>query len=91
MCDKGRFQNFGFLATSHQKNAAIVIIIYTTTHVQILSPFGPNLVEIFEVVKRWVVVDVWVGDSTRFIYIIEVALKLLLNHRNPNTAVLGCD
>ena len=63
MRDRGRFQNFDFLVTLHQKNTAIVIIIYTITHVQILSPFGPNLVEIFEVVERWVVVDVWVGVS----------------------------
>ena len=79
MRDRGRFQNFGFLATLHQKNAAIVIIIYTTTHVQILSPFGPNLVEIFEVVERWVVVDVWVGDSIHKIcYRSEVHLYNLI-------------
>ena len=64
MHDRGPFQNFNFFATLHQKNTAIVIIIYTTAHVQNLSPFGPNLVEIFEVVERWVVVDVWVGVST---------------------------
>ena len=52
-----------------KKNTAIVIIIYTTEHVQSLSSFGPNLVEIFEVrrvtercrvVDVWVLVDVWV-------------------------------
>jgi len=58
MRDRGRFQNFNFLATLHQKNTAIVIIICTTAHVQSLSSFGRNLVEIFEVAKRWVVVDV---------------------------------
>jgi hypothetical protein len=63
MRDRGRFQNFNFLATLHQKNTVIVIIIYTTAHAQSLSSFGPNLVEIFEVVERWVVVDVWVGVS----------------------------
>jgi len=63
MCDRGQFQNFTFLATLHQKNTAIVIMIYTTAHVQSLSSFGPNLVEIFEVVERWVVVDVWVSVS----------------------------
>jgi len=63
MRDRGRFQNFNFLATLHQKNTAIVIIICTTAHVQSLSSFGCNLVEIFEVAERWVVVDVWVGVS----------------------------
>ena len=37
-----------------------MVIIYTTAHVQSLSSFGPNLVAIFEVIERWVVVDVWV-------------------------------
>ena len=63
--DRGRFQNFNFLATSllyTKKNTAIVIIICTTAHVQSLSSFEPNLVEIFEVAERWVV-DVWVGVS----------------------------
>ena len=64
MCDRGQFQNFNSLATLHQKNAATVIIIYTTEHVQSLSSFGANLVEIFEVAERWVVVDVWVGVSS---------------------------
>jgi hypothetical protein len=63
MRDRGRFQNFNFLAALHQKNTAIVIITYTTAHVQSLSSFGANLVEIFEVVERWGVVDVWVGVS----------------------------
>jgi len=63
MRDRGRFQNFNFLATLHQKNTAIVIIICTTAHVQSLSSFGCNLVEIFEAAERWVVVDVWVGVS----------------------------
>ena len=62
MRDRGRFQNFNFFATLHQTNTAIVVI-YATAHVRSLSPFGPNLVEIFEVVERWVVVDVWVGVS----------------------------
>ena len=59
MCDRGHFQNSNFLATLHQKNTAIVIRIYTTEHVQSLSSFGPNLVEIFKVVERWVVVGSW--------------------------------
>ena len=63
MRDRGRFGSFDFFANLHQKNTAIVIRIYTTAHVQNLSSFGPNLVEIFEVVERWVVVDVWVGVS----------------------------
>jgi len=63
MRDRGRFQNFNFLATLHQKNTAIVIIICTTAHVQSLSSFGCNLVEIFKVAERWVVVDVWVDVS----------------------------
>ncbi len=61
--DRGHFQNFNFLATLHQKNTAIVIRIYTIAHIQSLSSFGPDLVEIFEVAERWVVVDVWVGVS----------------------------
>ena len=28
-------------------------------------------------------------SPTRFIYIVEVALKLLLKHGNPNTTILG--
>ena len=40
-----------------------MIIIYNTEYVQSLSSFGANLVEIFEVAERWVVVDVWVGVS----------------------------
>jgi len=53
MRDSGRFQNFNFLAALHQKNTAIVIITYTTAHVQSLSSFGANVVEIFEVVERY--------------------------------------
>ena len=51
MRDRGRFQNFNFLAALHEKNTAIVIIKYTTAHVQSLSSFGANVVEIFEVVE----------------------------------------
>jgi hypothetical protein len=35
----------------------------TRAHIQILSSIGPILMKIFEVVERWVPVDVWVGDS----------------------------
>src|SRR6266545_4036536 len=65
MRDRGHFQNSNFLATLHQKNTAIVIRIYTIAHIQSLSSFGPDLVEIFEVAERWVVVDVWVSVSIR--------------------------
>ena len=43
-----------------------MIITYTTAYVRSLSSFGANVVEIFEVVERWVVVDVWVGVSIPF-------------------------
>ncbi len=72
MRDRGHFQKFDFLAILHHKNSAIIIRIYTTVYVQILSPFGPDSVEIFEVAERWVMVDVWVGVSiviTEFFYI----------------------
>jgi hypothetical protein len=40
-----------------------VIITCTTANVQSFSSSGANLVEIFEVVERWGVVDVWLGVS----------------------------
>ena len=51
ICYRGRFQKFDLLATLHQKKATIVIIIYTTDHVQSLSSFGTNFIEIFKVAK----------------------------------------
>ncbi len=79
MRDRGRFQNFNFLATLHQKNTAIVIRIYTIAHIQSLSSFGPDLVEIFEVAERWVVVDVWVGVSIllRYHHDVECTKQLI--------------
>ena len=35
----------------------------TRAHIQSLSSIGPILVNIFEVVERWVPVEVWVHDS----------------------------
>ena len=35
----------------------------TRAHIQSLSSIGPILVKIFEVVERWVPVEVWVHDS----------------------------
>ena len=57
MRDRGRFQNVNFLPTLHQKSTAIVIRIYTTAHVQSLTSFEPNWVEIFEVAERWAAVE----------------------------------
>jgi hypothetical protein len=68
-------QNFNFFATYKKKNPIVIIIYYTAAHVQNLSPFGPNLVEIFEVVERWVVVDVWVGVSTPMLGTMSLLLK----------------
>ena len=36
----------------------------TRAHIQNLSSIGPILVQIFEVVERWVPVEVWVHDSS---------------------------
>jgi hypothetical protein len=47
-----------------KKKNTIVIIMSTTVHIQSLSSIGPFLVKIFEVVERWVPVDVWVRDSS---------------------------
>ena len=38
----------------------------TRAHLQSLSSIGPILVKIFEVVERWVPVEVWVHDSTPY-------------------------
>jgi len=46
-------------------NTAIMIITYTTAYVRSLSSFRANVVEIFEMVERWVVVDGWVGVSSQ--------------------------
>ena len=35
----------------------------TRAHIQSLSSIEPILVKIFEVVERWVLVEVWVHDS----------------------------
>ena len=37
----------------------------TRIHIQSLSSIGPMLVKIFEVVERWVPVEVWEHDSNR--------------------------
>ena len=80
MCDRGRFQNSNFLATLHQKNTEIVVRIYATEYVQRLSSFGFNLVKIFKVVERWVLVDVWVGDSSSIRFLVLIAKYVILNN-----------
>ena len=78
--DGGRVQNFNFLATLHQKKTAIVIIIYTTVHIQSWSSFKPSLVEIFEVVERWVVVGWWSMCGSALVFCHHVGSRLSHSH-----------
>ena len=64
MHDRGPFFDIVFLATLCIKNAAIVIVICTTTYMSSLSPIGPILRKIFAVFEGWVLSDVQVRVST---------------------------
>ena len=52
------------ISFSLQLNTKKTTIVSTRAHIQSLSSIGPILVKIFEVVERWVLVEVWVHDST---------------------------
>ena len=67
----------------------------TRAHIQSLSSIGPILVKIFEVVERWVPVEVWVHDSIHGHFTVTVSYDygtVRLTHFTPawlRTAVVS--
>ena len=77
---------FQFPCNLTPKKTAIVIIIYTTVHIQIYtniqswSSFKPSLVEIFEVLERWVVVGWWSMCGSALVFCHHVGSRLSHSH-----------
>jgi len=69
--------------------------MYTSVCVQSLSSIEPVVVKIFEVVKRWVMVDVWGGVSIlpyavvefSCLWVIAAAIKIILKMETIAAAI----